>query len=71
MATFVNQSKSASTFANIAKTASSFSNQSKSVSGDTSLLLESGFYMLLENGGKIILEQSNPSGTSWSNAVKN
>jgi hypothetical protein len=61
MTTFVNETKNSSTFANISKTF-----------GDDMLLLETGDYILLEDGYKIDLEQAGTTNfTSWSNETKN
>lgn len=59
------------TWSNINKSASTvWSNIGNSLN-NTSLLKEDGFYILLENGGRIILEQSIPTSMTWTNQIKN
>lgn len=50
-------SKHTSSFSNTSKHASSFANVAKSATNSL-LLLEDGFYLLLETSDKMILEQS-------------
>lgn len=57
---------------NTSKNSSSWSNQTQSLGVNSFLLLEDGFYLLLEDGSsKLILEQSNPAGPTYTNATKN
>lgn len=45
-------------FSFVSKTLTSFAQAAKTILADYFLLKEDGFYLLLENGGKIILEES-------------
>lgn len=62
MTTWTIQSKNTSTYSNQTKHSSTYTNSSKPVLNQF-LLKEDGYYLLLENGGKIILEQNVPSYT--------
>lgn len=68
MATFTTQTKHTSSYAIQSKNTSSYSRQTRSLVNQF-ILKEDGGYLLLETGGKIILEQSVPSG-GFSNQVK-
>ena len=57
MAIFVNQARNSASWANISKNIAAWSNQARTAVQDF-LLKEDGGYLLLENGDKIILEQS-------------
>ena len=63
-------------FSNQSKSSSSFSGQSKNSStiddGVDFLLKEDEFFLLLETGGKIVLNQSTnaKSSSSWTNLTK-
>jgi len=58
MATFTTQTKSADSFSTQTKSTDAFSFQAKAVSTPNFLQTEGSFYLLLETGDKIILEQS-------------
>lgn len=58
MTTYVNQSKNTSTFTNQPKNTATFSFQSKTANAVDYLLKEDAFYLLLEDGGKIVLDGS-------------
>lgn len=66
---FSTSSKHTSTFSKLSKNISSFINQSKDLINQF-LLKEDGAYILLETGGKLILEQSIPSGYPFTNQVR-
>lgn len=70
MSTFLNLSKNSATAVNQRKNVASFSNLSKTAGLNSFLLMEDGFCILLETLDKIILEQSNPVGISYSNLAK-
>lgn len=70
MSTFLNLSKNSATAVNQSKNVASFSNLSKTAGLNSFLLMEDGFCILLETLDKIILEQSNPVGISYSNLAK-
>ncbi len=46
-----------------------WTNINRTLSGE-SILQEDGFYLLLETGGRIILEQSVQSPVVWTNQIK-
>jgi hypothetical protein len=69
MSTFLNISKNSATATNLTKNVSTVSNVAKTLV-DQFLLKEDGFYLLLETGGKIILEQSTASSMSFTNLAK-
>lgn len=55
-----------STWTSTNKNSATWAATTKSLGPNSFLLLESGFYLLLEDGSsKLILEQSNPSGAVW------
>lgn len=70
MSTFLNLSKNSATAVNQSKNVASFSKLSKTAGLNSFLLMEDGFCILLETLDKIILEQSNPVGISYSNLAK-
>jgi len=63
---FTNQSKNASSFTNQSKNSTTFDD------GVGFLLKEDTFHLLLENGGKIVLDQSNnyKKKPRWANQIK-
>jgi len=63
---FTNQSKNLASFNNQSKNTATYSNQSK-LSGIFYLLQEISNYILQENGGRIILQES----IDWGNTTKN
>lgn len=64
--------KNTSTWTGATKNAGSWTALTKSLVGNSFLLLETGFYLLQEDGSsKIILEQSNPGPLVWTGLTKN
>ena len=58
------------TYISTNKTNSTWGSRNRSLVNDL-LLQEDGFYLLTENGDRIILEQSIPSLPNWNNRTKN
>lgn len=56
---------------NVSKSSSSLSNIAKSLVFTEFLLMESNDFLLLEDGGKIVLNDSATSSTSITNVAKN
>lgn len=53
------------------KNSATWTGTTKSLGPNSFLLLENGFYLLLEDGSsKLILEQSNPTGPVWTGINK-
>lgn len=58
------------TFTGTNKSSSTFTGENKSLGGYGYLLMEDGSFLLLENGDKIILDQTSALGLVWSGVNK-
>lgn len=71
MATWGKQSKNTTSWNKESQNITSWAKTNKTVGINSFLLLETGFYLLLEDGiSKLMQEQSNLSGTSWNKLAK-
>lgn len=71
MATWTKATQHAATWTKGSKHSATWTKGTKSLGVNSFLLQETGFYVLQEDGvSKLILEQSNPSGPSWSKLTK-
>lgn len=72
MATFTGLTKNTASWTGNAKNASAWTGTNKSLGVNSFLQLETGFYLLQEDGSsKLILENSNPGGITWTGLTKN
>ncbi len=69
MTTWNNEAKNSSVYGNLSKNVSSFVNMAKTFF-EQFLLKQDGGHLLLQSGGRIILEQSVPVTDTWSNQSK-
>lgn len=66
MSTWTPVNRHTASFTSINRNSASFTPTNKSAQGNSFLLLENGFYLLLEDGSsKLILEQSTSGATNW------
>lgn len=71
MGTWTKESKNTGSFTKPSNHLGTFTKQSHGIGSNSFLLQESGFYILLETGDKIILEQSSTSSSVWTKETKN
>ena len=77
MATWTELAKNTSSYSNAAKNTSSYSNTAKNLAGaswdiKSFLLQENAFFLLQENGKKLVLQWGTTKNTSsWTNISKN
>lgn len=72
MSTFTKTNKSsAPSWTKTSRHSATWTKNTKTLGPNSFLLLENGSYLLLEDGVfKLILEQSNPSGPTWTKLTK-
>jgi len=70
MAIWTKGTKHSATWTKGTRNTASWSKYNKSLTFTGSILTEAGFYLLLETGGKILLEQATATYPTWTKATK-